>query len=351
MSHHTDIPESQRDITDVYCFAGNNGTVFVINVSPLQSSGFDPEVYYEFKVDTSSPLDYLEDITWRVTFPGGDAVKVEQLTGRAARDRDATGKVITPAEARLGQVVTCTNGIKLFAGERGEPFFNDPRFTVATRAALSTGTNPSYTALYPAQNAFQNTNVSAIVLEVPSSITGSGTIGYWGNTSVKEHGVWHQLQHAAGPLVGFIWDFSGGSAGMDFNASHPKDHLNGRPKNPGSDPASGFWGQVRDATAAVVAARKTFDDPPQGKATPKAYGAYVADTLLPDVLRFKVGTSALWDPWNKEIQNGKGLTECAPDSMYDLVLNEELTMGLTHKDATGILLDHFPYLSRPVTGG
>ena len=49
-----------------------------------------------------------------------------------------------------------------------------------------------------------------------------------------------------------------------------------------------------------------------------------------------------------DIRNGKGLTECAPDSMYDLVLNEALTLGLTYKDATGTLFPSFPYLAAPV---
>ncbi len=52
-----------------------------------------------------------------------------------------------------------------------------------------------------------------------------------------------------------------------------------------------------------------------------------------------------------DIQNGKGLTACAPDSIYDLVLNEALTMGLTYKDATGTLLPYFPYLAAPVLEG
>src|SRR2546423_12478900 len=108
---------------------------------------------------------------------------------------------------------------------------------------------------------------------------------------------------------------------------------------------------MRDNTAAVVAARGTYANGPRGQATPLAYGAYVADTIFPDVLTFKVGSDAMWGPWNKDIQNGKGLTECTADSMHDLVLNEALTMGLTYKDATGTLLTYFPYLAAPDLGG
>lgn len=62
------------------------------------------------------------------------------------------------------------------------------------------------------------------------------------------------------------------------------------------------------------------------------------------------GTPALWDPWHC-IHNGKGLIECAPDAVYSLALNEAVTMGLGPQDATGTLLDRFPYLSEPIKNG
>jgi hypothetical protein len=356
MSHHLDYsPDPRLDITDLYCFAGRHGTVLAMNVAPLQASGFYPDGYYELRMDTSAPLDFVEDITWRVTFPtngnGTQHVRVEQLTGAAAGDRDATGEVITPDIAPLGQVIVCANGVRLFAGERGEPFFNDARFTIATKEALSAGVSPDFSAFRPPRNDFGQCNVNSIVLEVPETITGTGTVGVWGTTAAKEHGAWHQVQHAAGPLVGFIYDFAGGPAAVEYNAGRPKDHLSGRPASPESDPASGVWGQIRDSTAAVVAARGTYGNDARGKESPLAYGAYVADTLLPDVLRFDVGSAALWAPWSKGVQNGKGLTECAPDAVYDLVLNEALSMELSCDDATGTLLDRFPYLSEPIPPG
>jgi len=58
MSHHADYPLDPRlDITDVYCFTGTLGTVihpstvFVMNVAPLQSRGWNPDGYYKFRVE------------------------------------------------------------------------------------------------------------------------------------------------------------------------------------------------------------------------------------------------------------------------------------------------------------
>lgn len=344
MSHHLDYPVPELDITDVFCFSGTNGTVFVMNVAPLQAPAFSPTGLYEFKVDTNG--DYVEDITWRVTFQGppvpGDTqyLRVEELRGSAARDRNATGKLITPDHAKTGQSITCLNGIKLFAGQRGEPFFNDPRFTAAIKAALLTHTKPIFDWYVPgtAINAFQGTNVSAIVLEVPSSITGTGTIGFWANTSLHEGGSWHQVQHAAGPGIGFLYTFLTGSAHADYNASHPTDHL--------KDSGKGFWKQVANDTAAVVEATGKYNAGQYGKPTPAEYGAYVANTVFPDVLRFKVGTLA---EWRARHQNGRGLTEPAAEAIYELVLNNKVDMGLNSRDnATGRLLDSFPYLAKPI---
>src|SRR3984957_21273504 len=60
MSHHLDSPIARQDIrldiTDLYVFRGQTGTVFAINVchsifGPIPAPGYHPEGMYEFKVD------------------------------------------------------------------------------------------------------------------------------------------------------------------------------------------------------------------------------------------------------------------------------------------------------------
>jgi hypothetical protein len=235
-------------------------------------------------------------------------------------------------------------GIKLFAGQRRDPFFNYIPFALASTAALATGTSPDYEALRPAHDDFKNTSVRSYVLEVPVKITGRHPVNYWATTAIHDlgHNAWFQLQRAAGPNINTDWDFRLGSAHVDYNASAPTDDLKGRPANPETDPASGVWGQVRDTTAAVVEARGTYGNPPHRYATARAYGAWMADTLFPNVLTFTPGTVALWDPWGG-VNNGKGLTEEASDNMIKMVVNEDFSSGLKH----GPLLDHFPYVSPP----
>src|SRR5262249_58957601 len=117
----------------------------------------------------------------------------------------------------------------------------------------------------------------------------------------------------------------------------------GSPTTPAPAPATGVWGTVRDQVATVVKAMGTFGKGKNGQPTPMAYGAFVADTFLPNVLRFTPGTTALWDPWNG-IKNGKGLSEELASNFARMVTNTDFTTGLTQQ---GRLLDYFPYLAPP----
>ena len=104
MSHHFDYPTDETlDISDAYCFAGAGDahgprTVFGMNTSPFGAPAWNAAGLYELKIDING--DYVEDITYRATFPigsdGTQYVQVEQLTGNAATDRTASGTIITP---------------------------------------------------------------------------------------------------------------------------------------------------------------------------------------------------------------------------------------------------------------
>ena len=354
MSHHFDYPTDETlDITDAFCFAGAGDahgprTVFGVNTSPTHGKPWNPEGYYELKIDTTG--DHVEDITYRATFPigsdGTQYVQVEQLTGAAATDRSASGTIITPPNAPVGEVVECRHGIKLFAGQRRDPFYNFIPFPVATATALATGTFPDYDALRPAHDDFANTSVRSFVLEVPVELTGRGRVHFWATTAYFDtgHNTWVQLQRAAEPNMTTFFDFANGSAHVDYNASAPTIDLVGRPAHPATDPASGIWGQVRDNIAAVVEAGGTFGKSPHGFPTALAYGAWAADTLLPNVLTFTPGTVAFWDPWG-DVRNGKGVAEDIASNVIKMIVNQDFSTGLE----PGPLLDYFPYLSEPPT--
>jgi hypothetical protein len=338
MSHHFDYPQNETlDISDAYVFDGAGDrsgprTVFGMNTSPTYGKPWDPAGYYELKIDTNG--DFVEDITYRATFP----------IGAEATSRRARGKVITPRHTPVGKVVELSRGIKLFAGQRLDPFYNFLPNPVASAMALATGTFPDYNALRPDSDSFANTSVRAYVLELPVEVTGSRSAHYWANTAYfdKGHNTWVQVQRAAKPNMSTFFDFANGLAHLDYKATLPRHDLVGRPAHPATARASGIWGQVRDNIAAVVKAGGTYGDPPHRFPTALAYGAWAADKLLPDVLSFTPGTVALWDPWFDR-QNGKGVSEDIASNIIKMIVNQDFSSGLQR----GPLLDHFPYLSPP----
>ena len=114
MSHHLDSPIARQDIrldiTDLYVFRGEKGTVFAINVchsifGAIPVPGYHPEGMYEFKVDLNG--DAIEDVTYRLTFnerdkQGKQAYTVRRIAGADAVKPEAAGTVI--AQGTTGEI-------------------------------------------------------------------------------------------------------------------------------------------------------------------------------------------------------------------------------------------------------
>lgn len=337
MSHHLDSEAARQDprldISDVYVFKGDTGTVFVINTNPLSAAGgFHPEARYEFKVDTNG--DAVEDLTLRARFmprdhSGAQDFVLTKLTGAAGgADREAAGETV--ARGRTGEIIAMPGGLRVWAGSAGDPFFIEGNVVTAVRTAVTTGSRLDLGAYDPATaaNLFGDTNVTSIVLEVPEAITGTGMIGFWGTTALPDHhGGWVQVNRAATPLLSTLFDFTADGT-VDFNASDPHQDQ------------SRFGRQVHEDVAKLLVANDALS-PRQAE----FYARYVRVALLPDMLRYEVGTDA---SFGVKRRNGRGLAEPAPEVMFQLLLNAPVPMGLDARSATGALRDEFPYLGLPV---
>ncbi|MEV7737573.1 DUF4331 family protein [Streptomyces sp. NPDC088921] len=333
MSHHQDTEAAKQDprldISDVYLFKGGTGTVLVMNTNPVSADkGFHPEALYEFHVDTND--DAVADLTLQFRFdePGADGRQtwsLYRLAGAEAADRNALGTLL--AGGTTEEIATTEHCVKTFVGKAGDPFYLDGTVVTAIVTAVKTGAKTDLGGFDPgnAANLFAGSNVTAIVLEVPADILGAETIGVWATTALNDHhGGWIQINRCATPLVSTLFDVT--EAGFDdYNLTDPNDD----PENYGE--------LVQRKVSALVSANGTHHDP-------TAYGAAVRDVLLPDVLRYQVGTDAGFGAKNR---NGRGLTESAPEAMFEIVLNTPVAMGLTIDDATGALRTEFPYLSEP----
>jgi hypothetical protein len=181
------------DITDIYAFqspADNSKMVFVINSQGLLSpsaSGtaqFPSNVMYEFNIDNTG--DNVEDLVIQCLVQNGKmrvygpVAPAAVGTTSTVRTNGPMTEVAVTAYGSNAVTGTNTNGIKVFAGPRDDPFF----FDLTRFREIIAGTQSGFRS--PGVDAFAGTNVMSIVVEVPKTLLGSAaTINVWGETKSK----------------------------------------------------------------------------------------------------------------------------------------------------------------------
>ena len=193
---HIDAPAvtgQATDVTDVYAFKGAdaNSRVFVINtqglLSPAASAAakFDANTLIELNIDNNN--DNVEDLVIQALFDGTSmkfyGPVAPSATGTKSKLEGAvTASVaVTAYGAAAPTVATGSNGIKVFAGPRDDPFFFDlDQFKKVIAGTAAGFRNPGV-------DAFAGTNVLSVVMEVPVSLLGSSTgkINVWAETKKK----------------------------------------------------------------------------------------------------------------------------------------------------------------------
>ena len=340
MSHHLDSPIARQDIrldiTDLYVFRGETGTVFVINVchsifGPIPAPGYHPEGMYEFKVDLNG--DAIEDLTYRFTFNerdknGKQSYTVRRLTGADAVDPHAAGTVV--AQGTTGEIVSTPTGLRVWAGKAGDPFWIEPDVLHAVGHAFQDGTTINLSGWDPsrAKNLFAGHTVYSIVLEVPDKelLVDAGDkrrIGVWAvSTLATDAGGWRSINRVGLPMIHPLFTQYNEDLGNRLNAGRPADDF------------ATHGAAVAKAIASVVAANGTAEDP-------RAYGEKVAHRFCPNILPYEVGTPAVFGfaEWN-----GRSLTDNAPDVMFSLAANTPVRLGIGKESVTSKPSKTFPYV-------
>lgn len=314
MADHLDPPAvaglRKRDITDIYAFHppgwGDTGSqdleklVLVLNVNPLSPAGvpqsFSKEAEYRLLVDTDG--DAKKEVKFEFEFKkpkrGVQRFEFEAEGG----DLDLEGKGTTDTIIEPG------GGSKVFAGLRDDPFF----FDLGVLLGTSTG----------GTDTFADTNVSSIVVEVPTSaLTENGsTLGVWG--VVKGSG---QIDRMGRPAVSTV-----------LIPSERKDRFNRR--KPKKD--------VKEFRADVIGTLVTAF----GRSETVA-GA-IADILLPDILTLDASLPTDFEFFNAGpvVLNGRNLDDDVIDAALRLVTGSDgATDGVGANDVA--FLGAFPYLAPP----
>jgi hypothetical protein len=340
MAHHLDSPIARQDIrldiTDLYAFRGETGTVFVINLchsiaGEIPVPGYHPEGMYEFKIDLDGNA--IEDVTYRLTFDERDALGkqryvVRRITDAEAVDPHAPGTLI--AQGVTDEVVATPSGLRVWAGKAGDPFWIEPDVLHAVGHAFQDGTVIDLAGWDPvkARNLFAGHTVYSIVLEVPdgellAGADGSRRIGVWAvATLATDAGDWRSINRVGLPMLHPLFTQYNEDLGNRLNAGRPADDL------------ATYGACVAKSIAAVVAAYGTADDP-------QLYGEKVADRLFPNILPYEVGTPAIFGfaEWN-----GRWLTDNAPDVMFSLAANTPVRLGIGKESVTAKPSKRFPYV-------
>jgi Domain of unknown function (DUF4331) len=343
MSHHLDSPLAREDvrldITDLYVFRGETGTVFVMNVchsiaGDIPVPGYHPEGMYEFKIDGDG--DAIEDITYRVNFGERDEQGQQRFvlrctTGADAVDPHASGTSV--AQGSTGQAVTTATGLRFWAGKAGDPFWIEPEVLHAVGHAFQDGTAIDLSGWDPreARNLFAGHTVYSIVVEVPDAKLietegGGRRIGVWAvATLATDAGGWRSINRVGLPMIHPLFTQFNEELGNRLNAGCPADDL------------ATHGGTVSQAIARVVAATGTAEDP-------AAYGEKVARRFFPNVLPYTVGTAASFGfaEWN-----GRALTDNAPDVMFSIAANAPVRLGIGKESVASKPSRKFPYVPAP----
>jgi hypothetical protein len=340
MSHHLDSPIARQDIrldiTDLYLFRGETGTVFVINVchsifGPIPAPGYHPEGMYEFKVDLNG--DTIEELTYRITFTerdtqGNQNYTVRRLRGADAVDPEAAGTIV--AQGTTGEILSTMAGLRAWAGKAGDPFWIEPDALHAVGHAFQDGTLINLSGWDPgrAKNLFAGHTVYSIVLEVPDDqlLADAGDnrrIGVWAvSTLATDAGGWRSINRVGLPMIHPLFTQYNEDLGNRLNAGRPADDF------------ATYGAAVARAIAGVIAANGTAEDP-------QAYGERVAHRFFPNILPYEVGTSAVFGfaGWN-----GRSLIDNAPDVMFSLAANTPVRLGIGKESVTSKPSKRFPYV-------
>ncbi|MCY7272914.1 MAG: DUF4331 domain-containing protein [Phormidesmis sp. CAN_BIN44] len=218
------------DLSDLFVFESPSDpskVVLAMDFDPLITPGevrpFDPAILYQFKIDKTG--DNVEDLVLQFRVNGrGRKQSVSVFgPGRPAKVGTQSRLIGATGIGALNQPFSTKKGMKVFVGERKDPFFFDLEqfFKIIPDRNYLVQPNPglplTVTTFRPpgeAQDTLAPFNVHSIVVELPRSLLGNGKIGAWMTTSVQtpraRSGNYVQIERLAVPVLNELF--------MDFKA-------------------------------------------------------------------------------------------------------------------------------------
>jgi hypothetical protein len=337
MSHHFDTPTAREDprinVCDFYLFDGAPGaTAMAMTVNPdaglSAPDSFREEGLYAFRFDLDG--DAREELTFKLRFGAVEhsaqdehrhvqPLEVRRSVGACAT-QGLDGDVI--ATGQTGETIDAASGVRVFAGLAPDLFAGDGVALARFRTSLFQDNRYDPEAFLNRQNLFERRNVSAVVLEVPTSMIGNGRVRSWATASLIGHAPEVQVSRWGLPLITHVF-----MPDQDMHEAYNR-------AMPVADLAQ-FASQIGKVAAILTGLAGSA-------AEPEEYARRLIEKLCPTTLPYELGTTASFDFAGI---NGRGLADDVMDVILTLATNTALGDGV-RPDARRIRPE-FPYFGAP----
>ncbi len=245
--------------------------------------------------------------------------EVRRASGPSAANC-ADGELI--AAGQTGPIVKAGAGVKAFAGLAPDLFAGDAKALGEFRTAFFDKGEFHPEAFQNRKNFFSGRNVTAIVLEVPTSLVGKGLVRGWATASLQGHAPEIQVSRWGLPLITNIF-MTDPAMREDFNRAAPVEDI------------SRFSAPIADVATKLTRLAGSAADP-------AGYGQTLAQKLCPVTLPYELDTPA---SFTVDRLNGRGLADDVMDVMLTLATNTRLSDGVAPDRSR--MRDDFPYFGEP----
>jgi hypothetical protein len=316
MSHHFDTETARQDprlnICDFYLFRVRPGfTVMAMAVNPAATTDnatFHEEGLYVFRFDLDG--DAREEVVFKVRFGqvghGADGSHTQGYQVLRATDENAVagadGQLLV--EAEVGQVATGDWEVQAYAGLAADMFFANRDGLHAFKDAFAAGTFAPE-AFTKGGDFFGGRNVTAIVLEVPDDLIGTGTVHSWATVSLFGHAPEQQVSRWGKPLLTHFY-LTDNDLQERYNRATP------------AQDAELFAVPVGDVVERMTTLAGSAE-------VPGEYRERVVRRLIPTTLPYELGT---WAAFSYASFNGRGFTDDVMDVQLSIMTNTALGDGV-----------------------
>lgn len=316
MSHHFDTETARQDprlnICDFYLFRVRPGfTVMAMALNPAATTDnatFHEEGLYAFRFDLNN--DATEEVAFKIRFadvghgPDGSHTQSYQVLRSTDKNAIAGAEGQVLAEGQIGQVTTGDWEVQAFAGLAADMFFANRDGLHAFKDAFTAGRfEPE--AFTRGGDFFGGRNVTAIVLEVPDDLIGTGTVHSWTTVSLFGHAPEQQISRWGTPLLTHFY-ITDNDMQESYNRATP------------AQDAELFAQHIGDVVERMTTLAGSAE-------VPGEYREHVVRRLIPTTLPYELGT---WAAFSHAGFNGRGFADDVMDVQLSIMTNTALGDGV-----------------------